>query len=57
MTGPDTCALNGLALDADDFLVSDFLTGNLEAGDEVLACKIGDEYVLITKVVRLQCFQ
>ena len=57
MTGPGTCVLNGLALDADDFLVSDFLTGNLEAGDEVLACKIGDEYVLITKVVRLQCFQ
>lgn len=53
MTGPDTCTLNGLALDADDFLVSEFLVGKLVKGDEVLACKVGDEYVLISKVVRL----
>lgn len=53
MTGPGTCTLNGLTLDADDFLVSEFLVGNLEAGNEVLACKVGDEYVLISKVVRL----
>ena len=53
MTSSDTCALNGLSLDADDFYISDSLVGKLKAGDEVLACKVGDEFVLITKVVKL----
>lgn len=53
MTSPDTCVLNGLNLDADDFYISASLVGELNAGDEVLACKVGDEFVLITKVVKL----
>lgn len=53
MTGPDTCSVNGLELEADDFLVSDFLVDDLEEGDRVLVCRIGDEFILIAKVVRL----
>lgn len=53
MTSSDTCILNGLSLDADDFYISASLVGELNAGDEVLACKVGDEFVLITKVVKL----
>ena len=53
MTSSDTCVLNGLNLDADDFYISASLVGELNAGDEVLACKVGAEFVLITKVVKL----
>lgn len=53
MTSSDTCVLNGLNLDADDFHISASLVGELNAGDEVLACKVGDEFVLISKVVKL----
>lgn len=53
MTGTDTCIANGNDLDSDDFRVSEFLVGNLKKGDEVLACKINDEYILISKVVKL----
>lgn len=53
MTSSNTCVLNGLNLDADDFYISASLVGELNAGDEVLACKVGDEFVLISKVVKL----
>lgn len=57
MTGTTTCILNGLDLDADDFLISERLVNKLKAGDEVLVCKVksgeNETFVIVDKVVKV----
>lgn len=46
------CDIGDLILEPDDYLISDYLKGNLKTGDIVLIQRLNEEqYVIITRVV------